>query len=156
MEESGGPMPEFPDYAQLANLQMIEELYSRYLSNPDSVDLSWRHFFEGIDFAAYLTQRGAAPTPDSSNLRVYDLVQAFRKYGHLSAHFNPIEQRDTINEHLNLEKLGFFPSELDQEFPTLGFCGKPQAALKDIIAALKEIYCGRIGFEFMDLDNPEL
>ncbi|MBX7065703.1 MAG: 2-oxoglutarate dehydrogenase E1 component [Parachlamydiales bacterium] len=149
-------MPEFPDYAQLANLQMIEDLYSRYLANPESVDISWRHFFEGIDFGAYLTKRGVEPLPDQSNLRILELIQAYRRFGHLLARFNPLEQGEKTTPELELENLGFFSSELDQEFPTLGFCGKEVAPLREIIAALKEIYCSRIGVQFAAINNPEL
>ena len=57
---------------------------------------------------------------------------------------------------LDLQLLGFSPSELDQLFPTLGLCGKKEAPLKEIIAALEEIYSSRIGFETVDLGRPEL
>lgn len=149
-------MPEFPDQAQLANLALIEELYGRYCADPESVDGSWRHFFEGIDFGTYLYKRGAEPTADKSQLRIYDLVQAYRRYGHLEARFNPLEGEPQPAPALNLEKLGFFAGELDQPFPTLGFCGKKEAPLKEIVAALQAIYCSRIGFEYTDLGNPEL
>ena len=39
-------------YASLANLAGIEQLYQSYLKDPASVDLSWRHFFEGMSFAS--------------------------------------------------------------------------------------------------------
>jgi len=149
-------MPEFPDHAQLANIALIEELYGRYLSDPESVDLSWRHFFEGIDFGAYLYKRGVEPTADRSNVRIYDLIQAYRRYGHLQARFNPLETEEKKASELDLERLGFFTSEMDQLFPTLGMVGKKEASLKEILSALTEIYCSRIGFEYMDLGNPEL
>ncbi len=150
-------MPEFPDYAQLSNLQMIEELYARYLQNPESVDTSWKAFFEGIDFGAYLYKRGISEAkPDQSSLRIYELMQAYRRYGHLLARFNPLESAPGIAPELNLETLGFFSSELDQNFPALGFCGKEEASLREIVDALQKIYSSRIGFEFMDLGSPEL
>lgn len=149
-------MTDFPDHAQLANLQMIEDLYGRYLENPENVDSSWRHFFEGIDFGSYLYKKGIEPAPDTSNLRIYDLIQAYRRYGHLLAKFNPLEQGEKSAEELTLQNLGFFDSEMSQEFPTLGFCASQNAPLSEIVAALKEIYCSQIGFEFMDLGNPEL
>ena len=149
-------MSEFPNHAQLANIALIEELYNRYLSDPESVDLSWRHFFEGIDFGSYLYKRGVEPAADQSSLRIYDLVQAYRRYGHLEARFNPLESGEKKAAELDLEKLGFFSSELSQNFPTLGFCGKKEAPLSEIIAALKGIYCSRIGFEFMDLGHSDL
>ena len=149
-------MPDFPEYAQAANLRMIEELYSRYEADPESVDASWRNFFEGIDFGAYLYKRGVEPTNDQSSLRIYDLLQAYRRYGHLLAQFNPLDGDEKHASELDLEKLGFFESEMDQNFPTLGLLEQKEAPLKEILGALKSIYCSRIGFEYMDLGNPEL
>lgn len=149
-------MSEFPDHAQLANLGLIEELYRLYSADPTSVSASWRHFFEGIDFGSYLYKRGDEPVEDRSGVRIQELIEAYRRYGHIQANFNPLDPVEGEAEELELEKLGFFDSELDQEFPTLGFCGKEKAPLKEIIAALEEIYCSRIGFETVDLGNREL
>ncbi len=150
-------MPEFPGHAQIANIALIEELYQKYLSDPESVDLSWRHFFEGIDFGAYLFKRGQQPQGiDRSALRIAHLVHAYRKYGHLEARFNPLDFSEKRASELSLENLGFFEAELNETFPTMGFCGKEEAPLKEIIAALKEVYCSRIGFEFKDLTDPKL
>ncbi|HSX25412.1 MAG TPA: 2-oxoglutarate dehydrogenase E1 component [Chlamydiales bacterium] len=150
-------MPKFPDHAQLANIGLIEELYQRYLSDPESVDLSWKHFFEGIDFGTYLAKRGVAePKGDLSALRIGHLVHEYRRYGHLAAHFNPVETEEGDVPELELEKLGFFKEELEAVFPTLGFCGKGEAPLREIIEALRGIYCGRIGFEFQDETSREV
>lgn len=149
-------MPEFPDHAQLANIGLIEELYNSYLSNPERVDPSWRHFFEGVDFGAYLYKRAPENISNNSDLRIYSLIQAFRRYGHLIAKCNPLELEEKVTPELDLERLGFFRSEMDQNFPTLGLRREKEAPLKEIVATLKEIYCGRIGFEYMDLGNPEL
>ena len=151
-------MADFPNHAQLANLALIEDLYAKYQADPESVDLSWRHFFEGIDFAGYLYKRGAPaePGPELSGCRIFGLVQAYRRYGHLLAPFNPIETEAREAPELALDKLGFAESELGQSFPTLGFCGRKEAPLREIIAALHAIYASRIGFEYMDLGNPDL
>lgn len=148
-------MPEFPNHAQLANLKVIEELYARYQADPESVDLSWRHFFEGIDFASFLQKPTLSAGSDL--LRIHDLIQAYRRYGHLKAQFNPlsVEERPVPAE-LELEKLGFSESEKSQLFPALGLCGKKEATLQEIIEALEAIYCQKIGFECMDLGRPEL
>src|SRR5579872_6433265 len=149
-------MPGFPDHAQLANLSLIEDLYSRFQVDPESVDPSWRHFFQGVDFGSYLYKSGAEPVADTSGIRIYNLIQSYRRYGHLLAKINPIEMGERKAPELELETLGFFEAELGQVFPTLGFCGKEQAPLREIITALQQIYCSRIGFEYMDLSNPEL
>lgn len=149
-------MADFPDYTTFENLAWIEEEYRRYTENPESVDPSWRHFFEGIDFAGFLHRRPAPQGTGCAELRVFGLIQAYRRYGHLVAPPNPIEDVSEKADELDLEKLGFSQSELEASFPTLGLCGKETAPLKEIIAALKDIYCSRIGFEFMDLGNPEI
>jgi 2-oxoglutarate dehydrogenase E1 component len=151
-------MADYPSHAQLANLALIEELYAKYLADPESVDVSWRHFFEGIDFAGFIYKRGApaAPVPETSSCRIHNLILAYRRYGHLEAPINPIETEERKAAELALDRLGFAESELDQPFPTLGFCGKPEAPLWEIIEALREVYCTRVGFEYMDLGNAEL
>jgi 2-oxoglutarate dehydrogenase E1 component len=149
-------MAEFPDHASLANLGFIEDEYRRYLENPESVDVSWRHFFEGIDFASFLYRRPVEGGAGSESLRIQELIQAYRRYGHLSAPINPLIQNSKPVLELGLERLGFAETELDKPFPTLGFCGSDTASLREIIAALQEIYSSRIGFEYMDLGNPEM
>lgn len=149
-------MGDFPNHTSLANLGFIEDQYRRYLENAESVDPSWRHFFEGIDFAAYLYKKPDGGEAGSGALRIFELIQAYRRYGHLLAHVNPLEEPPASVMQLNLERLRFSQSELDQSFPTLGLCGQESAPLKEIIAALQEIYSSRIGFEYMDLGNPEL
>jgi 2-oxoglutarate dehydrogenase E1 component len=144
---------DFPDYAQLPNIQLIEELYAKYTADPGTVDATWRAFFEGIDFAGYLYQRkGSAGAPTDKSCRVLELVKAYRRYGHLLVKINPIDPKTPEAPELSLEALGFSEKELDELFP---FWGK-QAKLRDIIAALQQIYCSRIGFEFCHLDNPAM
>ncbi len=149
-------MPNFPDYATLENLKMIEELYRKYLENPEGVEPSWRAFFQGIDFGSYLFKKGEGEPLDASAVRIYDLIQAYRRSGHLLAKCNPLEPEGGKTDLLKSEKWGFSASELDQSFPTFGFCAGEKAPLKEILAALQRVYCSRIGFEYMDLGNPEL
>ncbi|MFT5319570.1 MAG: 2-oxoglutarate dehydrogenase E1 component, partial [Chlamydiales bacterium] len=93
----------------------------------------------------------------SGDLRIYHLVHAYRTYGHLLARNNPIATRDPEAVHeLDLETLGFEKDELDLYFPTCGLMKKEHAALRDIIDALKGIYCGNIGIEYMALGNREM
>lgn len=148
-------MNDFPSQASLSNLPLIESLYKTYLSDPQLVEPSWRHFFEGVDFAGYLIKKEGGEI-DRSSLRIYGLIQAYRRYGHLQAHFNPLEdfaEKRDFGE-LNLKNLGFSESDLHEIFPTLGICKKSEAPLLEIIHSLKQIYCGPIGFEYMDLGNP--
>src|SRR5690606_24285869 len=51
---------------------------------------------------------------------------------------------------------GLDEGDLDQSFSTFGILPKPQAPLKDILAALKSMYCKSLGIEYMGLGNLEL
>ncbi len=135
----------------LSNIALVEEMYHRYLVDPESVDVSWRYFFEGVDFFGV-----KSPSLDDSKCRILNLIQAYRRYGHLKAQINPIETSPKIVPELELHSLGFSSEELLKLFPTLGFCGKKEASLQEIIDALSQIYCSRVGFETMDLGVPGL
>jgi 2-oxoglutarate dehydrogenase E1 component len=142
-------------YANLANLPVLEQLYQNYLNDPHSVDLSWRHFFEGMTFA-----QGAIPLMqqnESPDLRVYLLIDAYRKFGHRMASFNPVATTQIQEpEELNIEKLNFKKEELNASFPTCGFLLEEQAPLKTLIDALKKTYCGTVGIEYMGLKGIEM
>ena len=70
------------------NLALIEENYARYRKDPNSIEPSWRYFFEGVDFGGLV---GAGAGQDRSpQLRVFNLILAYRRYGHLLAPINPI------------------------------------------------------------------
>lgn len=148
-------MPHFPDYAQFSNLGLIEEMYAKYLSEPLEIDPSWRYFFEGIDFAETLSKiRGKS---EDSSLRIHNLIQCYRRFGHLVVKINPIDPTDPQPVALlSLEEMGFSEGDLDKSFPSCGLCESENAPLKEIIQALKEIYCSRIGFDYMGIDDPEI
>ncbi|MDE3045388.1 MAG: 2-oxoglutarate dehydrogenase E1 component [Verrucomicrobiota bacterium] len=131
----------------------MEELYAKYSKDPASVDPSWRHFFEGMDFMSSVLNKEEF---SDRSLRIFSLIQAYRRHGHLLAKVNPLDPREQVAPELALEKLGFEASELGQMFPTRSFCGKEEATLQEIIDGLRQIYSSRIGFEYMDLDNEEM
>ncbi len=135
-----------------ANAALIEELYARYSQDPQSVEPSWRHFFEGMAFGE---ARGPSEAP--SDLRVHLLIHAYRHHGHLLAKVNPIDAHPVSEvPQLSLQKLGFLESELDKPFPTCGLLEKEEAPLREIIERLKSIYCDRIGIEYMGVERPEM
>lgn len=144
-------------YANLANLAALEQLHQSYLKDPGSVDASWRHFFEGMSFAQSAMPPQPLQATGSPDLRVYLLIDAYRKFGHLMARFNPVATIP-IQEppELNIEKLGFKKEELDASFPTCGFLKEPNAPLKTLIEALQKTYCGTVGIEYMGLGNMEM
>ncbi len=145
-------------YANLANLPALEELYQKYVHDPMSVESSWRHFFEGMSLAQSAMPAVPSQTrPESPDLRIYLLIDSYREYGHLMAHFNPVSTTLIAEPpELNIEKLGFKKEELNVPFPTCGFLPKTEAPLKDLVEALKKTYCGTVGIEYMGLGNSEM
>ena len=144
-------------FANLANLSELELLYQNFLADPNSVDPSWRHFFEGMAFANMTTPMSSTTGKGSPDLRVYLLIDAYRKFGHKMANFNPVATTKMEEpQELKLEKLGFKQEELGTLFPTCGFLNKQEAPLKEIIEALQKTYCGTIGIEYMGSKNLEM
>jgi len=142
-------------FANLSNLPLIEELYQKYLTEPDTIDHSWRCFFEGMQF-------GSAPfsllkEDQSPDLRIYHLIESYRIYGHLLADFNPIikKKKEEILE-LSLAKQGLQKEDLTRSFPTCGFLKSESAPLQTIIRTLEATYCGKVGIEYMGMVEPDL
>src|SRR6267154_4688039 len=145
-------------YANLANLPALESLYEAYLKDPNRIDPSWRHFFEGMSFAqSAMPTLSAAQREGSPDLRIYLLIDAYRKFGHLMAKSNPVittEAKEPVE--LHIETYGFKKEELDIAFPTVGFLKEQNAPLKHLIDALKKTYCRTIGVEYIGLRDTEL
>ncbi|MDN3506336.1 MAG: 2-oxoglutarate dehydrogenase E1 component [Simkaniaceae bacterium] len=145
-----------PTYANLANLKMLEGLYEKWLQDPESVESSWKNFFEGMQFASHLPQ--ALPhRQDSADLRVYYLIHAYRLYGHLMASCDALcQERPPLCEELKLVNFGLSDKDLDTEFPTGGIFEKETAPLKEILEVLQKTYCQTIGIEYMGLGSVNL
>lgn len=140
--------------AGLANPFFVEEIYEKYLSNPNDVEASWYFSFSGQAPTKKLTQGMEAP---SDELRIYNLIEAYRFYGHLKAKINPISIKEPSEpEELKLENLGFSSADLTTSFPTCGLMNQETAPLQSILETLQSIYCNRIGIEYMGLGNPQL
>jgi len=146
-----------------ANKALIEKMYVAYQTDPSKVDPKWREAFDQFERSSqsHLTEEPIESVAQidrfSPNyLRVYNLIQAYRTYGHLMAKINSIATHP-IDEpwQLKLETLGFSEQELSLQFPTNGLFNQPSATLKEIIACLKEIYCNNIGVEYMGVQDPQ-
>ncbi|MBN4066882.1 2-oxoglutarate dehydrogenase E1 component [Simkania negevensis] len=143
-------------FASMANISLIEEMYDKFRADSSSVDDSWCRFFEGVEFASKISE-GQSLSSTSNDLRISTLINAYRSYGHLLARFDPIDPapRASVPE-LDLATLGFEEDELNETFPTCGLLDEKFAPLSKIIEVLREIYCNKVGFEFVGLQNVEM
>ncbi len=155
------------DYSFIFNAHpsFIDNLYQQYKSDPESVEASWRLFFEGFEFAGKSSVNTAAPSisVDTQNgkieftekeLQVVGMINGYRRRGHLLSKTNPIKQRDDREPKLTLEDYGLSDADLDTRFVASREINMESGAtLREIIARLKTIYCGNIGLETYHIND---
>ncbi|WP_165070376.1 2-oxoglutarate dehydrogenase E1 component [Paludisphaera rhizosphaerae] len=146
-----------------ANLDLVEEYQRRWREDPESVDASWRNFFEGYDLGVSHSGPEAeafanAPPPAQQVVKaVTRLVDAYREMGHNLADLDPLKltPRRQTDEQLELGNFGLSETDLDREFYSkLG--QNRHGTLREIIGVLRETYCRTIGVEFMHIRDLEI
>ena len=82
------------------------------------------------------------------------LVRSFRFRGHLLANLDPLGMKP-VEEHpeLDPEYHGFTANDYDRSIIMDGTLGFENATVREIMSALKEIYCGTIGVEYRHLSD---
>jgi len=84
---------------------------------------------------------------------VLRMINAYRVRGHLLADLDPLEYEVKRHPELDPEFYGLTIWDLDREFVCGGLCGKLTAKLRDILDTLRETYCGKIGPEYMHIQE---
>ena len=143
------------NYLGNADSSVLEELYSRYKADPASVEAGWRHFFEGFEFSGKM---GAASSEmmTPAEFRVIDLINGYRKRGHLFTRTNPVRTRRKYSPTLDLENFGLSSADLDTLYEAGNEIGIGKATLRQIIAHLEQTYCHSIGVEFAYIRRTEI
>ena len=134
----------------------IENIYNDFVKNPESVDPDMRKFFEGFDFAVTSGQVHSVSSTNSSatssninkEFAVYQLIDAYRKKGHLVAKTNPIRERKDRNANLDLQYFGLSDADLNTSFEVGQFVGLGKASLKNILTYLQKAYTSHVGLEY--------
>lgn len=91
----------------------------------------------------------------AKSARVIELIHAFRVRGHLMADTDPLEYKQRKHPDLDIKSHGLTLWDLEREFATGGFGGRPLMKLRDILGVLRDSYCRTIGVEYMHMQNPE-
>src|SRR5438477_11505447 len=150
--------------AARANLELIDQNYSRWQENPASVDPSWAAFFEGFELgnlpqrngAAAVAAPGAVTRESPLQTRIDGLVYAYRTLGHTIARVNPLADKRPENPSLALRELGFGEKDLDLRVSSKFFLNNEEITLREMIARLQKIYADSIGAEFMHIQNTRI
>ena len=144
-------------FASRWNLDAIEAAYQRWRQDPDTVDESWRLFFEGFE----LGSDGAHPlattgTGAHEQAAVIRLIQAYRDLGHFLARLDPLGEQRKTNPQLELAAFDLDDSDLERTFHAGNFLGLPQGKLQEILAALRLTYCRTIGVEYLHIQDLDI
>lgn len=145
-------------FLNAAHTAHFAQLYDQYLINPDSVEPSWRAFFQGFDFGV---ENGAEYTDEKvpqsvlKEFRVVKLIDGYRGSGHLFTRTNPVRERRKYKPTLAIENFGLTHQDLDTVFSAGEIIGIGPAKLADIIVHLERIYCESIGLEYMFIRHPQ-
>ena len=133
-------------YISNAHPDYIESLYSDFKVNPESIDVEWKKFFEGFDFAVSSTSNGTSISP--KELQVFYLIEEYRRKGHLLSTTNPIRPRIDRKPNLDLSFFGLNNEDLKKSFIAGKILGLQNPTLENIVAHLQKVYCGSIGVEY--------
>lgn len=168
-------------YLSADNADYVDELYERYLTDPNAIPEEWRNYFQTLPIngsvvadVAHSTIRDyfiaraknqqrsqplASTTVTSDHekkqVNVLRLIQVYRLQGHQLANLDPLGlwQRP-VPEALKLQNNSLAEADLG----TIFACGdlfpdKKEATLKEILTALKDTYCRNIGMECMHITD---
>lgn len=163
------------------NAAFIEDLYERFLQDPNSVDEAWRARFESIlkdsaneapdiphgpvrsNFARLAREK--RPTTRSSTERmspgaaekqavVLRLINAWRVRGHQNATLDPLQLRE--REQVPDLDPGFHrlsETDMDTVFNTGSLYAPDRMPLREIIKLVKEVYGENVGSEYMHITD---
>jgi len=141
-------------YLGNSDISSIEKLYEQYCSDPSSVDESWRKFFEGFEFARSNYDTDTSLKFVDKEFKVINLIEAYRKRGHLFTETNPVRTRRKYSPTLDLENFELSERDLDTTFQAGKEIGAGAVSLREIITRLKQTYCRSIGVEYGFIRNP--
>jgi 2-oxoglutarate decarboxylase len=91
----------------------------------------------------------------AKSARVHELIHAYRVRGHLMADTDPLEYKQRRHPDLDIRQHGLTLWDLEREFATGGFGGKPIMKLREILGVLRDSYCRTVGVEYMHIQEPD-
>ena len=158
-------------FLNAAHTAFFADLYDQYLQNPDSIEPSWRSFFQGFDFASeynegpveQLTAMAGGQTDCSAvsdklqkEFNVLKLIEGYRTRGHLFTKTNPVRDRRIFSPSLAIENFGLTSADLNTVFDAARVVNLNPCSLQEILNHLNKVYCESIGVEYMYIRDPKV
>ena len=163
------------------NAPFIEELYEKYLANPQSIPEEWRDYFDRMqdlpgaidkdvahapvvesfvqrakkgEFSSQRTIAAEPVTPERLQVAALLLVTAYRIAGARWATVDPLKRmpRPNIPE-LEPAYYDLKEADLDQVVNAGSFVGLERVSLRVLVQALRDTYCRNVGFEYMFISD---
>lgn len=153
------------------NVVLLEEYYKQFKEDPQSLTKDWIDFFgelerssvsnngsngNGFGGNGYVNYASTEHRKDSSlsDFGIINLLNAYRRQGHLAADLDPLGINKPNREFIDLKIGALKQSDLDTEVDS-GIANLGKAKLKDVIDWFEKTYCGSIGCEHYYLVNDE-
>jgi 2-oxoglutarate dehydrogenase E1 component len=156
-------------FLNAAHTEFFAQTYDQYLINPDSVEPSWRAFFQGFDFgmttyngenivsqAVAKAENGQVSDKILKEFSVLKLIDGYRTRGHLFTKTNPVRERRIFTPNLSIENFGLTSNDLETVFDAAKILGHQPKTLREILTHLQNVYCQHIGTEYMYIRKPEV
>ncbi|MCX7112368.1 MAG: 2-oxoglutarate dehydrogenase E1 component [Proteobacteria bacterium] len=150
------------------NARFVEDLYEKYLRDPNSVDPSWVKEFAKLGVAVPdppLRLASVPPAPTAVGLElsmrkqaaVARLIDHYRMRGHQAADNNPLKLGGVPRiRDLDPRSYGLTEQDMDTPFFVDILTSTQQRPLRQIIADLHAVYCGSTGFEYTHIVDTEV
>src|SRR5690606_20319338 len=140
-------------FLNAAHTAFFADLYEQYLQNPDSVEPSWRSFFQGFDFAQthYNGDDVGQMIVDGNfscdgvteklqkEFNVLKLIEGYRTRGHLFTKTNPVRDRRTYTPTLALSNFDLSDADLNTVFDAAKMVNMKPSTLAEIIKHLESV-----------------
>ena len=113
---------------------------------------------EAVRQAAAADGRSAAEVDQAAkdSIRAMMLIRTYRVRGHLAADLDPLGlHKREIPADLTPEFHGFDSAELDRPIYLDGTLGFERATVREIVPVLRRNYCGKVGLEYMHINDLE-
>ncbi|WP_269532426.1 2-oxoglutarate dehydrogenase E1 component [Chitinimonas sp. BJYL2] len=159
------------------NAPFIEDLYEQYLVDPQSVAQEWRDYFDKLQQLPGNTDRdipraaieesfaqmakqprvggmsaAAQSEANKKQVAVLRLISAYRIIGARHASLDPLKRLDqTLLPELDPGTYGLTDADMARTFDCGNLVGPERDTLANILARLKQTYCGTIGLEYMHI-----
>ncbi|MEQ1732323.1 MAG: thiamine pyrophosphate-dependent enzyme, partial [Bacteroidia bacterium] len=139
-----------------SEINAIDGLYTQYKQDSTSVEASWQDFFKGFEFAQANYDAPSGSLVLGKEFNVINLINGYRKTGHLFTHTNPVRERRTYTPTLDIENFGLAKADMDVVFQAGSLIGIGASKLSVIIEHLKATYCASIGVEYQYIRRPDI